>query len=91
MNEEKAKKLIVASTVGAVLLAIVLFAVLFYQIIAISVENKKIKYFNAKIAEYNQMIEDGIDIKNARMQKDWIVYQAKKLGYMFVNGSILKK
>ena len=41
MTEEKAKKIVVASTVGAVLLVVILVAVMVYQLIAIGVENKR--------------------------------------------------
>ena len=41
MTEEKAKRLIISTTVGAILLLFVLISVMVYQLIAIRVENKK--------------------------------------------------
>ena len=89
MNENKAKRLIVATTIG-VLLAFILLVVMVYQLIAIGVENKRIADLNAKIAECDRLIADGIDVKNARSQKDWIIYEARKLGYVFKGDSIIK-
>ena len=90
MNESKAKRLIIATTVGAVLLVVILLAVLIYQMIAIGVENRRIADLNAKIAECDRLIEEGVDVKNARSQRDWIIYEARKLGYIFEGDSIIK-
>lgn len=48
MTETKAKRLIVAGTVGAVLLAVILLSVMVYQLISISVYNKRIETYNQK-------------------------------------------
>lgn len=89
MTESKFKRIIVASTVGAVLLLLVLVAVMVYQLISIGVENKRIREYETKIAEYNALIEQGVDVKNARMERDWIIYEARKLGYIFEGDSII--
>ena len=82
MTEEKSKKLIVASTVGAVLLAVILLAVLIYQLFAMGAEKRKIAYFEERIAECNRMIEEGENIKMARSERDWIIAEARKYGYI---------
>ena len=83
MNEQKAKNIIVASTVGAVLLVVILVAVMVYQLISVSNYKKDIAELEKAIAEYNQMIENGEDELEARKTRFWIEEQAKKLGYRF--------
>ena len=89
MTESKFKRVIVASTVGAVLLVVVLLMIMIYQLIAIGVENKRIREYEARIAEYNALIAEGVDVKQALMERDWIVYEARKLGYIFEGDKIL--
>lgn len=36
----------------------------------------------AKIAEYNQLIENGEDVKEARSMLWWIEQRARELGYI---------
>ena len=62
ITEEKAKKLIVASTVGAVLLIVILVTLMVYQLISIGVNNRRINDYNAKIAQYESLIEQGEEI-----------------------------
>jgi predicted membrane protein len=83
MTEEKTKKVIIASTIGAVLLAVILVSVLVYQLIAMGVEKRRIKYFEDAIAECEQMIADGENEKLAYLKRDWIIKQAYKYGYIF--------
>jgi predicted membrane protein len=90
MTESKIKKLIIASTVGAVLLAIILLSIMIYQLIAIGVENQRIKDLNAQLDEIDMLIDEGIDIKEARLKKEWIEYEARKLGYIFEGDRIIK-
>ena len=88
MTEEKAKKLIVASTVGAVLLAFVLMFVMIWQMCKITNEKNKIAYYNAKIAECNRLIEAEEDNRSAIMTKQKLISEAHKLGYIF-DGDII--
>ncbi len=83
MTEEKTKKLIVAGTVGAVLLVVVLVAVMVYQLIAIAVYNKRIDNYNAKIAQYNQLIEQGEETKEIYSLRWWIEREARELGLVY--------
>ena len=82
MTEEKAKKLVIASTVGAVLLVVILIAVMVYQLIAIGVETKRKNEYESAIAEYNRLIEEGEDLLVLRSKKAWIVRRARELGYI---------
>ena len=83
MNESKAKNIIVASTVGAVLLVVILVAVMIYQLISVSNYKKDIAELEKAIADYNQMIADGEDELEAKKTLEWIKEEAKKLGYRF--------
>ncbi len=80
MTEEKAKRLIISTTVGAILLLFVLISVMVYQLIAIRVENNKKVELENKIIEYNRLIESGEDTLEARSTKAWIVMRARELG-----------
>ncbi len=83
MTEEKAKKLIVASTVGAVLLLFILISVMVYGIIALNHERQKGKLLEQKITEYNRLIKEGEDTLEARSLRAWIEMRARELGYVF--------
>ena len=80
ISEEKAKRLIVACTVGAVLLVLILLVVMVYQLISIGVQNSRIKYYEEQIAIYNQMIDDGASDKEIYQQEWWIRREALELG-----------
>ena len=64
ISEEKAKRLIVACTVGAVLLVLILLVVMVYQLISIGVQNNRIKYYEEQIAELNYRINSPIDYED---------------------------
>ena len=83
MTEEKAKRLIIAGTVGAVLLAVILLVVMLYQIIFIGVERGRIKELEEKIAEYERLISEGEDTLEVRNLKWWIEREARELGYVY--------
>lgn len=83
MTESKAKRMIVALTVGAVLLLVCLLSVLIYQLIAIGRQEKELADLNAKIELYHQMIEDGEDTLEVRSTRQWIIREARQLGYIF--------
>ncbi len=83
MTESKAKRMIVALTVGAVLLLVCLLSVLIYQLIAIGKQEKELADLNAKIELYHQMIEDGEDTLEVRSTRQWIIREARQLGYIF--------
>lgn len=87
-NDAKYKRIVVASTVGAVLLVVVLLFVMIYQLIAIGVNKKKNDEYNAAIAEYKRLIEDGENTLLIRRAEQWIIERAKELGYNFDVGVV---
>ena len=90
MDQNKAKRLIIATTVGAVLLLVVLVIILCYQFISISVYNNRIATINAMIAECDAKIAEGEDVIAKMKEKEWIIYEARKLGYIFEGDRIIK-
>ncbi len=82
MTEDKIKRLIVAMTVGAVLLIVILASIMIYQIVAINVEKDRKAQIEAKISEYDRLIEEGEESLIIRSNPKWIEYQARKLGYI---------
>lgn len=83
MTESKLKRMIVALTVGAVLLLVCLLSVMIYQLIAIGKQERKLSELNAKIEQYTQMIKDGEDTLEVRSTRQWIIREARQLGYIF--------
>ena len=83
MEESKFKKLVVAGTVGAVLLAVILLFVMVYQLVSIGLKQKQLDEYNAAIARYEQLIKDGEDTLEARSTKAWIACRARELGYIY--------
>ncbi|MBR2869912.1 MAG: hypothetical protein IKB98_00825 [Clostridia bacterium] len=83
VNESKYKRIIVASTVGAVLLVVILLFVMIYQLIAIGVNKRINDEYNSAIAEYKRLIEDGENTLQIRRTESWIAMRAKELGYNF--------
>lgn len=83
MNEAKVKRLIIAGTVGAVLLLVILLSVMVYQIIAVKVKEKNINELEIQIAEYERLIELGEDTLEVRSKRWWIERRARELGYVY--------
>ncbi len=83
MTEEKTKRLIVAVTVGAVLLVVILVSIMLYQLISISSERKALNELNREIAKYEQLIQEGQDTFETRSMRWWIERRALELGYQY--------
>ena len=83
MNELKLKKIILASTVGAVLLLVFLLSIMVYQLISIKVKKDDEAYLTQKIAEYEALIAEGEETFNERSMREWIEREARRLGYVY--------
>ena len=90
MTEDKAKKLIIASTVGAVLLVLILCSIMLFGIIKINREKREIAELEAEIARYEQMIAEGEDTYELRSTLWWIQKRALELGYTYENSDLAK-
>ena len=85
MTEKKFEKIIVALTVGAVLLVMTLLTIMVYQLISISVAKKDSRELDAQIAEYNMLISVNEDIIEAHSKRLWIELRARQLGLVGAN------
>ncbi|MBQ8426643.1 MAG: hypothetical protein IJX16_02650 [Clostridia bacterium] len=83
MTEEKLKRLIVAITVGAVLLIVILCSVMLFGIIKISKEKRAIAELEREILRYEQLIAEGEDTYELRSTELWITRRAWELGYKY--------
>lgn len=82
MTEAKFKRVIVAMTVGAVLLLAVLVMVMIFQLISIKVHNDEIAVLEQKIAYYTELNESGERTLEERQLERWIKIRAQELGYV---------
>lgn len=90
MDERRKTERRNAYIVGAVLLALILLAIMVYQIVAICVKNAKYDELVERVEYYRQLKaenENEIEIKETY---EWIVERAKELGYRFEDDKILK-
>ena len=83
MTETKAKRVIVASTVGAVLLLFILVTIMVYQMISIGVKKNRIEYLEGQIEKYEILTKQGEETIEARSMREWIEREARKLGYRY--------
>lgn len=90
MTEAKAKRIAIAVTIGAVILAFVLFCVLVFQFVEIGKGKAKYNELNTEIARYKELKENGENTLEARSSYWWIVSRARELGYVFDGDKILK-
>lgn len=61
----------------------ILLMVMVYQLISIAVKNRDIARYNAAIARYEELIEEGENTKEIRSTRQWIEREARRLGLVF--------
>ena len=83
MQENEFKKVVVSLTVGAVLLLVILLSVMIYQLVSIAVLKKEEAELEAKIQEYEIMIQESGETLDARKTDWWIQRRAMEIGYVF--------
>ena len=83
MTETKAKKMIIATTVGAVLLLVILLSIMVYQMISIKTEENRIANLKEQIKQYEVLIANGEETIEIRQMREWIEREARKLGYNY--------
>lgn len=81
MNDAKRNKIIVASTVGAVMLVLILAFVLTFQIVSIIIAKKQLNEYKQAEQEYLENIEQAELTLSERRGETWVVMRAKELGY----------
>ena len=85
MTETKQKKLIMASTVTAVLLAVILLVVMCYQLISMSVLKNKRARLKSEIEQLKQIVQTTTDEVEKWEALEWIEKKARELG-MYYDG-----
>lgn len=82
-NEEKRKRIIAAFTVSGVILIVILFAVVIYQIVEISVLSERRSKLRQEYEQILDRIEEGSEwLENYELNKDAIMYKlALQNGY----------
>ena len=80
MTEEKAKRVIVATTVGAVLLLVFLLVLMSYQMISIKVKENRIAYLDSQYQILLELTSKAEETIETRSMKEWIEKEAGKLG-----------
>lgn len=82
-NEEKRKRIIAAFTVSGVILIVILFAVVIYQIVEISVLSERRSKLRQEYEQILERIEEGSEwLENYELNKDAIMYKlALQNGY----------
>ena len=85
MTENKFKKVVVASIVGAIMLIVILVSVILYQVITMSGYAKKKNELDAEIARYEKLLDENATEEEIRQTEMWIIERARELGYMFPN------
>ena len=82
-NEEKRKRIIAAFTVSGVILIVILFAVVIYQIVEISVLSERRSKLRQEYEQILDRFEEGSEwLENYELNKDAIMYKlALENGY----------
>lgn len=83
MPESKQKKIIMASTVTAVLLLAILVVVLVYQLASIGTLKKKRAALRAEIERYEAQLEGDMTELEKWQTLEWIEKKARELGMYY--------
>lgn len=54
-----------------------------YQLVSISVENKRMRKYEEMITEYSELIKESEETKEIRSMRWWIIREARELGLKF--------
>ena len=79
--DEKFKKRVVAISIGAVLLFVILFSVMVYGLIKVLVTKRENTNLEDQIAYYRSLTEEERQKAYACELEDYIRQEARKLGY----------
>ena len=91
MKEEKFKKIVIGATAAAVILLAILLVFMIYQLIAISVRNKRIAELEEQYAYWQEYIKNAESDIEKYEGHAWLEIIARKLGMLgkddFINES----
>ena len=83
MTNGKFKRIVIASTAGAVLLLVILIFILVFQLTKIGIEQRRYNELVEQVELYKQLNKDGERTIEARTSYWWIVQRAREMGYIF--------
>ena len=83
MDQSKFRKIVIASTVTAVILLVTLLSVMVYQLVSIFTYKNAIAELEREIAAYEQMIDETGNTIETRSKRCWIERRARELGYIY--------
>ena len=83
MTQDKQKKLIMAITIGAVTLLLVLVITLTIVLVKKGQLSRDIELLENKCAELQRLIDNNADIAEIRETREWIEKYAREHGYMY--------
>ncbi|MBQ9485963.1 MAG: septum formation initiator family protein [Clostridia bacterium] len=82
-DETKFQRIVVAFTVGAVILLAVLIMLMCYQLINIGGKRRQIAELKTQIAAYEKALATGEETLEIRQQRWYIERRARELGYSY--------
>ena len=86
MEEEKRNRVAAAITVNAIILAVVLVAVLVYQIITLAVVSARKRWYLAEIEKYEKLLQQSESDLEYLQSEQYLLELALQYGYYFPNG-----
>jgi cell division protein FtsI/penicillin-binding protein 2 len=81
VNEQKRNRIVAAFTVNAVLLIVIIFAVIIYQIVEISILSTRKKELTEEYNRLSQQYEQSVDDLEKLNLEDQLYILAIQLGY----------
>lgn len=81
MTQEKANRMVAAATVNVILLIVILVVVIIYQMVQITIVNKRRSELLDKIDYYNSKIEEDIGDLELLQSKEYLRDLAIEYGY----------
>ena len=82
MKEEKFKRIVIGSTVAAVVLLVFLIVFMIYQLVSVSQKRSLEQELIEQIALYEQMAEDKAGDISIYKDRVWLEMAARKLGLL---------
>lgn len=83
MSEQKRNKIVAAVTVNVILLIVILASVVIYQIVQISIINRRKYEIEQEIKYYEQLIQQGGDNLEYWQSYQYLINKALEYGYVY--------
>lgn len=90
-SDDKARRIIVALTVGAVILLFILVIVMVYQLGSITRKNNERKELLFKIEKLDEDLKSGEETLQVRKERWYIEKRARELGFVNANDIVYEE